>query len=317
VFRLPFRQLLVGGLTIACTSASASGGLDPGTPAPPSPPSGTLLLSEGFDDAAISSRGWYDNTNPAISTSAPHGGAGSLQFTWAVGGTVPSHGGAIRHKFTPTDRVYLRYWVKYSSNFVGSGQTYHPHEFHFVTNEDADYVGPSTTHLTAYVEVNYQNGNVPMMSMTDASNIDVSKINIDLTNVTEQRAAAGCNGSSDGYRVSCYQLGSEWKNEKIWRGPGVAFQPNPGPGYKGDWNMVEAYYQLNSIVNGKGQKDGVAQYWFNGQLLIDHHDIVFRTGAHPAMQFNQLIIAPYIGDGSPAAQSFWVDDLVLATSKVP
>jgi hypothetical protein len=72
-----------------------------------------------------------------------------------------------------------------------------------------------------------------------------------------------------------------------------------------------------AIQNGKWQKDGIAQYWFNGQLIIDNHNVVFRTGAHPTMKFDMFICAPYIGDGSPAAQTMWVDDLVLATSKVP
>ena len=58
-------------------------------------------------------------------------------------------------------------------------------------------------------------------------------------------------------------------------------------------------FQLNTIQGGKGMADGVAQYWRDGQLMIDHHDIIFRTGAHPTMQFNQFIIAPYIGNGSP------------------
>src|SRR3989449_8148514 len=44
--------------------------------------------------------------------------------------------------------VYLSYWVKYSANWVGSGQPYHPHEFLFLTNEDGAYIGPSATHLT-------------------------------------------------------------------------------------------------------------------------------------------------------------------------
>jgi hypothetical protein len=35
------------------------------------------------------------------------------------------------------------------------------------------------------------------------------------------------------------------------------------------------------------------------------------------MQFTQFIIAPYIGVGSPVAQTMWVDDLVIATAKVP
>lgn len=299
----------VSGGTLADTSQVAI--RDTTTP----PAGGTTLLTEGFESSAVSGRGWYDNTNPVVSTAEHHSGSGSLEMTWQSGGTVPVQGGSMRHKFTATDRVYVRYWVKYSTNFVGSGQNYHPHEFQMVTDQDADFVGPSTTNLTVYVEENYQNGGRPQLSMTDVSNIDVTKLNVDLTNVTEQRASAGCNGSADGYVGDCYQLGSEWRNEKIWRATQPSFLPNPGPGYKGDWNLVEVYYQLNSIANGKGQKDGVAQYWFNGQLIIDHHDIVFRTAIHPTMKFNQFIIAPYIGDGSPVAQSMWVDDLVIATAK--
>ena len=282
------------------------------------PSGGTVLFSEGFDDANVGSRGWYDNTHPAISTSDFHGGTGSLQMAWQQGALLPAQGGALRHKFTPTDRVYLRYWVKYSDNYIGSGQNYHPHEFYFVTDaETDDYIGPSVTHLTTYVEQNYLNGGRPQLGMTDVMNIDTTQINVDLTNITENRASAGCNGSADGYHTDCYFAGGQWQNEKIWRAATPSFLPNPGPGYKGNWNLVEAYYQINSIVNGIGQKDGVAQYWFNGQAIIDNHNVVFRTGAHPNMKFDMFLIAPYIGDGSPVAQTFWIDDVVVATSKVP
>ena len=30
------------------------------------------------------------------------------------------------------------------------------------------------------------------------------------------------------------------------------------------------------------------------------------------MQFNQFVIAPYIGDGSPVTQSLWIDNLRVA-----
>ena len=33
------------------------------------------------------------------------------------------------------------------------------------------------------------------------------------------------------------------------------------------------------------------------------------------MQFNQLIIAPYIGDGSPVTQTMWIDNLTVGTGK--
>ena len=78
--------------------------------------------------------------------------------------------------------------------------------------------------------------------------------------------------------------------------------------------MVEAYFKLNTIVGGIGQLDGVAQYWFDGQLIIDKHNLSFRTGARSTMRFNQFQIAPYIGNGSPVAQSMWIDDLVVMTA---
>jgi hypothetical protein len=97
----------------------------------------------------------------------------------------------------------------------------------------------------------------------------------------------------------------------------VTFQPNPGAGYKNNWNFVEGYYQMNTIVNGIGQADGVLQYWFNGTLIIDRHDVVYRTGTRPTLQFNQFLIAPYIGDGSPVDQSMFIDNLRIATGRLP
>ena len=74
--------------------------------------------------------------------------------------------------------------------------------------------------------------------------------------------------------------------------------------------------QLKTIVNGIGQADGVLQYWFNGAFIIDRDDVVYRTGAHPTLQFSQFLIAPYIGDGSPVDQSMF-DNLRVATSRIP
>jgi len=281
------------------------------------PPGGTVLLAETFENASVASRGWYDNTTPVITTAEQHGGTAALEMAWNVGGTKPVHGGALRHQVTPTDRVYVRYYVKYSANYVGSGHSYHPHEFHVVTTEDGNNVGPSLTHLTTYIEQNYQNGGIPRLAITDAANIDSTRINVDLTNVTEQRAVAGCNGNTDGYPTGCYLDTGVWYNEKGWKAAQPMFTATPGPGYKNAWHKVEAYFQLNTIAGAKGQTDGIAQYWFDGQLVIDKHNVLFRTAVHPTMQFNQFLIAPWIGDGSTVAQTMWVDDLVVATGPVP
>jgi hypothetical protein len=78
---------------------------------------------------------------------------------------------------------------------------------------------------------------------------------------------------------------------------------------------VEAFFKLNSIRKGVGQDDGIAQYWLDGQLIIDRHDVLFRTGAFPKMKFRQFMFAPYIGDGSPVDQKAWYDDFVVMTGR--
>jgi len=277
---------------------------------------GTVLLQETFADSAFASRGWYDNTSMAI-TDTVHivGSTHSLEIHFTVGATAPTWGGTARHLFQLTRSVYLSYWVKYSTTWVGSGQPYHPHEFYFLTNEDAAYAGPAFNYLTAYVEDNYQNGGIPVLSVQDGMNIDQTRIGVDLTKVTENRAVAGCNGNSDGYQTSCYAMGNgQYDNGKTWEASQPYFLPNPGAGYKNNWHFVEAYFQLNSIQNGIGVSDGIARYWVDRQLVIDHTNVLLRTGAHPNMMFNQLLIGPYIGSGSPVDQTMWVDNLTVATA---
>jgi hypothetical protein len=185
--------------------------------------------------------------------------------------------------------------------------------FHVLTNEDDAYVGPAFTHLTTYIEGT--NG-YPQLQIQDGKNIDQSRIGQDLTNVTEQRAVAGCNGSSDGYPGGCYQVGTVHWNAKAWRADQIYFDSSPdSPRYKANWHLVEAYFKLNSIVGGKGVKDGVVRYWYDGALIIDRTDVMMRTAAHSTMRFNQFMAAPWIGDGSPADQTFWIDNLVVATAR--
>jgi len=62
-------------------------------------------------------------------------------------------------------------------------------------------------------------------------------------------------------------------------------------------------------------RDGVVAYWYDGNPVFSHADVVLRTGVHPGMAFNQLLVAPYIGDGSPADQTYWIDDLLVATGR--
>jgi hypothetical protein len=308
-----------GSATITATSSGKTG-TSAITVTAMSGGSGTILFQESFEDANLSSRNWYDNTSVLLST-AEHTGTGSTssaQYHFLAGATTPTTGGAQRHKFTASNSVYISYNLKYTANWVGSNQLYHPHEIYVMSSMDGDYDGPSNAWMTLYLEHSYQNGGKPRLMMQDnkAVNSTLGTPPYNLVGVTENRSTGGCNGMAETNMSSeCFMQGY-WFNDKSIIGP-VVLQPAPGPGYKNDWNFVEAYFQLNTVVGGIGQADGVMQYWFNGTLIIDRHDILYRTGARPNLQFNQFLIAPYIGDGSPVDQSMFIDNLTVATGRVP
>ena len=270
-------------------------------------PAGGVLFQERFDTADLASRGWYDNPRPSLSSTEHAGNGGSsIEYKFLRGATKPITGSPLRKLFTPTPSIYLSCSVKYSANWVGSQKPYHPHEFHFLTTMDDAWAGLSFTHLTVYVE---ENGGTPLVAIQDGKNVDQASVGKDLAPTTERRAAAGCNGSTDGYPDNCYRANEGYVNEKKWKAPQRLFGDDK-------WHFIEAFVRLNTIGgNGKGAKDGIVQYWFDRQLVIDRHDVLFRTGANASMQFNQFVIAPYIGDGSPVTQSLWVDDVTVATAR--
>ena len=296
-----------GGITgsATLTVTAASGG-------------GTVLIQENFEDNAFASRGWYDNTGMTI-TDTTHlaGSTHALEAHFPRGSTTPTWGNVARHLFTATPTLYISYWVRYSDNWVGSGQPYHPHEFLVLSDLDGDFDGPSNNWLTLYVEHNYQNGGIPRLALQDnkAINTSFGTPPINLIGVTENRSTGGCNGVVETNVVATCYNAPPWYNGKELHAAQVSFQPTPGTGYKGNWNHVEVYFQINSIVAGVGQADGVMQYWFNGTLVIDRHDILFRTGARATVKFHQFLIGPYIGDGSPVDQYMWIDNLTVATAK--
>ena len=267
-------------------------------------------FEENFEDGNLSSRGWYDNTSPVLtSQEAAPGSTASVEFRFLVSATRPINGGAMRRQFTESDAVYVSYWVKYSSNWQGSNRSYHPHEFYILTNKDGIWTGPAYTYLTAYIE---QNALRSRLAIQDGRNIDRDNIGVNLVGVTEDRSVAGCNGDSDGYGTgSCYPVGGgNYWNGKSWTADSPLITA-------GQWHKIEAYFKLNSIVNGTGIADGVMRYWLNGQIVLDYYDVIYRTGRHPDMKFKQFIIAPWIGDGSPVDQTFWIDNLVLSTDLLP
>lgn len=302
---------LVTGVSVGTAYISAtSAGLSDTTPATVlSSVSLDTLLFEGFEDTDFASRGWFDNTSLTITSSEFYSGSYALEARFLPAATTPTFGNSARHQFTAAESVYVSYWVKYSANWVGSGQTFHPHEFYLLTNVDDKWIGPAYTHLTAYVESNYQNGGYPVLALQDGRNVDSANIGVDLTAVTEYRAVAGCNGETDGYATVCYSGGGDtYRNVKEWTADSAYFT-------NGEWHFVEAYFELNSTSGGIGQTDGVVSCWVNGELVFNMNNVLLRTGIWPDMAFNQFLIAPYIGSGSSVDQTMWVDQLLVTNAR--
>jgi len=292
-----------GTATITATVESASG------TAAVTSTAAVSFVDEPFEDAAFASRGWYDM--PAgfvLDTVNPHSGNSCVRFTWQPGNNLPDTSWRGRIKFTPTDQVYIEYWVRYSSNWIGSGLAAHPHEWQIVTTEDTDFVGPNSTHLTMSVEQNYQSGLVAKIAATDQLNVDQSNIGVDLTGITEIRAANGCNGflETSHTTTSCFDSGGGvFAHDRAWDDT-VATIPD---GAKTSWNKVGAFIKLNSVTGGTAQQNGIIRYWINDTLQFEHTGVVLRTGQFPSMLFDQLLLVPFMGSGSPATQSVWYDDL--------
>jgi hypothetical protein len=282
-----------------------------------------ILFTELFDDAAIASRGWYDYTSPVISTTEHiQGSTGSLELTWLAGQTIPIQGNAMRRLFTASEEIYLSYWVKYCSNYIGSGVAYHPHEIYILTNADGAYIGPAGTHLTTYIE---HNAGHPRFALQDLLNVDTNCILLNNNNFvgcngdfstyqfTENRSVCSCNGLSgnlDGR--DCFRAGTnpaQWYSARFWRNDTVSLLNN-------SWRHIQAHFKMNSIVGGIGITDGEMDYWLDGQLILHYDSILFRTGANANLRFNQLLIGAYIGVGSPIDQSFWIDDLTMSTQPI-
>lgn len=265
------------------------------------------FFQENFEDTNFGARGWYDGSTGTI-TATEHipGSNYSLLVYFPQGTTIPNPDVPKRHLFTESDSAYISYWIKYSTNWQDPEIGFH-HEFYLLTNKDNAYSGLAWTHLTGYIEMG---SGYPDLSLQDSANINTSYINVDLTNTTENRAIAGCNGPVGG----CYQSGGYWFNGVRFPTSEVYFSDSPGPRYKNDWHHVEAYFQMNSISNGRGVADGIMRYWYDGQLIIEHTNIIMRTYQNYDMKFNQFIIAPLIG-GAPANQTFWVDNLSVASGR--
>ncbi len=243
-----------------------------------------LLFSESFDDSGLASRGWYDTTRFEISREKPLAGAGSVEYGWKEKGGAQVVSGGARRLFTPADTVYLRFYLRLSSNWGWSGRSYHPHLIYLMTTENEAFRGPASSHLTLYVE---PVGGKLRLAAQDIQNADATH------GLTQGPLRGGYNGT-------------------FYDSADVLFKDDK-------WHCVEAMFGLNAVdaARGTANADGIARAWFDGALVVDRTDVVYRSADFPAMKINQLLIGPYFGPGLvPHPQSLWIDELALGTERI-
>jgi hypothetical protein len=334
--------LLASGCQV--TEAPAGPGGDDGAPpfssptpsdtaasAAAAPWKGAVLRVEDFRDADFSARGWYDGPRGRLEAGGPpRAGAGARHFVcaFAQGGSGCTDGTPGRLAFPAAEAVYLSYQVRYDDGWVGSGRPYHPHEFHLLTTADDRFVGPARTHLTVYIE---QNAGRPMVGLSDNLNVNpgcVLRNDDQLVGCAggpladfpfgENRSVAACNGlAGDVDGRDCYPSGpGSWYSSRSWHAE-QAVLALPGPAGSEGWRQVEAVVVLNSVADGVGQVDGRIRLWVGGVEVVSSDRVLFRTGRHPELRFEHLLLAPYIGDGAPVAQQMRIASLVVARAQLP
>lgn len=242
-----------------------------------------VLFSESFDDSRLLEREWYDGNRFFITEKDPYSGKGCIEYGWTAGSTTPSSSSGIRHLFEPTEKIYLRFYLRLSTGWGWTGRPYHPHLMHFMTTENEKFRGPAASHLTVYIEP--WNGKLRLAAQ-DIQNKDMPH------GLTQGPLRGGYNGL-------------------FYDSKDVLFNDDR-------WHSVEALFQLNTL-DQKGDKpnaDGIVRGWFDGKLVIDRTDVVLRSTDFPEMKFNQYLLTPYFGPGLlPHEQTLWIDELVVGTKK--
>lgn len=275
-----------------CVLCIAGIGVGPGTKAPgkapgkaPDPKAAAprVLFREGFDDANLPKRKWYDASRFRIVGGA-FAGAGCIEYEWVAGRQKVQGSGGVRRLFEPGEEIAVRFYLKLSKGWGWSRRNYHPHLMHFLTTENDRYRGPAVSHLTLYVEP--VNGKL-RLGATDIQNKDMPH------GLTQGPLRGGYNG-------------------RLYDSRDVLFKDDR-------WHCVEAYFRLNSLdlKADRPRADGIVRGWFDGRKVVDRTDVVLRSTDFPKMKFNQFLIAPYFGAGLlPGPQKLWIDELAVGPKRI-
>jgi hypothetical protein len=242
-----------------------------------------VLFSEGFEDADLARRSWYDGGRFRI-VGAAVAGQGCIEYEWTDSQSQVQGSSAVRHLFEPTDEVAVRFYLKLSTGWGWSGRNYHPHLTSFLTTENPKWHGPAASHLTLYIE--------PVQGKLRLAAQDIQNANMP-HGLTQGPLKGGYNGA-------------------FYDSEEVLFRDDR-------WHCIEAYFKLNSldVERDRPNRDGVVRGWFDDRLVVQRTDVIFRSTDFPKMKFNQFLMAPYFAPGLlPHPQKLWIDELAVGTKRL-
>ena len=80
-----------------------------------------VLFREGFENAGLHGRGWYDGGRFRIAKGA-FTGQGCLEYEWTSRRSKVSGSSVSRHLFEPSEEIYVRFYLKLSKGWGWSGR---------------------------------------------------------------------------------------------------------------------------------------------------------------------------------------------------
>jgi hypothetical protein len=206
----------------------------------------------------------------------------------------PVSHGAWRHLESSFDRLFVRYYMKYSEDFPGCHHT-------------------------------------GMLLLAAASGMDVGKATGVRPNGTNHFLVAldaappwtGWSPEPPGYlHLYCYHMdqGGKWGDQffptgesyphsaKEFLGDGFVPRPQADP-ERGRWCCYELMLQANT----PGQRDGRIAFWVDGKLAGDLPGLRFRTV--DTLKVNDVVLSSY-SSRRHSGKTLWYDDVVAATSYI-
>lgn len=118
---------------------------------------GTLIWEEGFNDTSLVARSWEDDvTNVWVDSSQSQAGGNSFRHTWnnnaenVRNATNTANLVGVRKVIGNEEEIYVEWYWRLNSDYVGSEETYHPHLIYII---DSLWSNLSSGTLGVYLEL--------------------------------------------------------------------------------------------------------------------------------------------------------------------